>query len=872
MGLWDEFTSMFSPAHSAGQSVTGANNVYAYRRDATAKKNGYANEDEYRAAMAAKYQGLAPETVGSLADSNYNVFTQSPVNKTQTPIERLYESRQNFYYGGTRNAANAAAENAQTTGNAYANTLTQNANNLNARGEQVFNRQYGAEGPSGAQAMLRQGTNEALGTQLALARSGRGMGESASGLGAAGRNAVTLQAGAANNAALLKAQESEAYAQRRDAAQRANDQAALGYSTLGQEGYGAAGGMAFQGQGLANQIQGTALNANEGYEGNLLQQYGIEQGVNAQNQARKDAQNAAYMQLAANGLTSAATAYGKGSDERMKKDIYKLSPREAKKGRQELSSSGAFADPLATPDAPAPWLDRYMAGGGTPNGMFPTIGAPSAAAPAPGTLAPARTTMISPNYQPPKSSFAQSLDADPNRGNPEAHGIVNPWAAQEARASMDPWQRYLMDRDRKEQERHDKEDEDAKTSQVAGALAGLAMAGIGFGGLMSDERGKKRKLPLGRRAQDPIRDMPAISGRGVIMSDEHSKKKISDLKDENGKLKDALGTTSSMGSAAALKQQAQAQQQAAPAFYRPFPAAPAAKAPAPSPEDIARWYGGSPAAAPAAAPSPAMTPREAIFYGGQSMAPVANAMDTGNETFPTAQLMRSSNAYQADLAEGAPIPRERQPWYPDNAEVTVSDRNSKMEIESLRAQVEALGGTQQPDPYEQRALQAIKAAPGFSYQYKQPGAPGAAAGTHYGPMAQDLEKTPMGASTVIQAPNGTKMVDTGRLSLVNTAALHAQQQELDDLQRKLDELRSSATPATPEAPEAKKARLHGKQGLAAGAWLSDKDAAAMKFLRRRMDDEGTNQYSTPEVQRTFMNKVSPAEAERLQRLANSTWM
>jgi hypothetical protein len=47
-------------------------------------------------------------------------------------------------------------------------------------------------------------------------------------------------------------------------------------------------------------------------------------------------------------------------------------------------------------------------------------------------------------------------------------------------------------------------------------------------------------------------------------------------------------------------------------------------------------------------------------------------------------------------------------------------------------------------------------------------------------MAQDLEKTPRGADTVMDTPQG-KMVDTGRLELMNTGALQAQQEELDQL-------------------------------------------------------------------------------------------
>lgn len=72
-------------------------------------------------------------------------------------------------------------------------------------------------------------------------------------------------------------------------------------------------------------------------------------------------------------------------------------------------------------------------------------------------------------------------------------------------------------------------------------------------------------------------------------------------------------------------------------------------------------------------------------------------------------------------------------------------------------------------------------APGYGYEYKDPSAPGAAPGEHYGPMAQDLEKTPAGASTVIEGKDGKKAIDTGRLALVNASETAKQRKELDEL-------------------------------------------------------------------------------------------
>lgn len=87
--------------------------------------------------------------------------------------------------------------------------------------------------------------------------------------------------------------------------------------------------------------------------------------------------------------------------------------------------------------------------------------------------------------------------------------------------------------------------------------------------------------------------------------------------------------------------------------------------------------------------------------------------------------------------------------------------------------------------YDRDALDAAAAAQGAYYDYKDPGAPGADDRTHYGPMAQDLAKTPAGATTVVKQPDGKLGVDTGRLALVNTSAISAQQQQLDDIQQQL---------------------------------------------------------------------------------------
>lgn len=83
--------------------------------------------------------------------------------------------------------------------------------------------------------------------------------------------------------------------------------------------------------------------------------------------------------------------------------------------------------------------------------------------------------------------------------------------------------------------------------------------------------------------------------------------------------------------------------------------------------------------------------------------------------------------------------------------------------------------------------------PGYEYEYKDPSSPGARPGPQYGIMAQDLEKTPAGAS-VVGEKNGRKFVDPGRLSLLTAAEVAKQRQELDQLQGMASQISAPKVP------------------------------------------------------------------------------
>lgn len=143
-----------------------------------------------------------------------------------------------------------------------------------------------------------------------------------------------------------------------------------------------------------------------------------------------------------------------------------------------------------------------------------------------------------------------------------------------------------------------------------------------------------------------------------------------------------------------------------------------------------------------------------------------------------------------------------------------SDERSKTEKRELRAENEDLrrmlaaldgigqeqvsairgAGTQREptmadlDAIGRDAVQTIREAPGHTYRYRDPNQPGAAPGLQAGPMAQDLEQTPLGRSMVREGPDGTKMVDLGRAGLTALAAASAQQRELDQVRAEQEEL------------------------------------------------------------------------------------
>lgn len=147
---------------------------------------------------------------------------------------------------------------------------------------------------------------------------------------------------------------------------------------------------------------------------------------------------------------------------------------------------------------------------------------------------------------------------------------------------------------------------------------------------------------------------------------------------------------------------------------------------------------------------------------------------------PPPTMDQLNAAYAAQQGQGAQIQYPSAAPPPTQAQlnaaaqaqyspVVASDENAKSNIQ------------------RSAATDMVEAAPGYAYDYIDPARHGY--GRNYGPMAQDLASTPAGASTVRRMPDGKLGVDTNRLSLVNTAALHTHQEELKRLRADIDQMR-----------------------------------------------------------------------------------
>lgn len=192
------------------------------------------------------------------------------------------------YGGDLRDVANRGIATAETRGREIAAAGGRYADQLSGL--------ENTQGPSGAQGLLNQQNNRAMNTQLALARSGRGLGGNAAAMQQAGMNVGALQQEAGNQASQLKAQEYAAWRQRQAQNLNAAAQTNIGAQTAGagltNQGYGIGGQALASGGNLAlggvnTQLQGQTAGAGLAMQGNLAGASAAQSGLNASAASRQ---------------------------------------------------------------------------------------------------------------------------------------------------------------------------------------------------------------------------------------------------------------------------------------------------------------------------------------------------------------------------------------------------------------------------------------------------------------------------------------------------------------------------------------------------------------------------------------------------------
>jgi hypothetical protein len=138
-------------------------------------------------------------------------------------------------------------------------------------------------------------------------------------------------------------------------------------------------------------------------------------------------------------------------------------------------------------------------------------------------------------------------------------------------------------------------------------------------------------------------------------------------------------------------------------------------------------------------------------------------------------------------------PQQGNPMMGANMGAMMSDARSKKRIQELEdlndtysALLDTPAATASVRPQapptadlDRSNARALGEAGSYSYEYKDPRAPGAAPGRQAGPMAQELEGIP---GVVKPGPDGLKRVDTGRLALATASATGDQERRLRQLE------------------------------------------------------------------------------------------
>lgn len=697
--------------------------------------------------------------------------------------------------------------------------------NVNQTGQQLTALGTRPMGDSYAEAQLRQGQDAAMAQQLSMARSGRSLGS----------GQAALQQAMFNNAALNQ-QTNLAAANARIQEQNAYNQ--FQANALGQAGqqYGAAGA-------LSGQAGGQATTIRQGNEGVQAQNANLnlqQQGVNNQTTGIYNQLGSQQQQLGMQANNAGQNAYQFGANQasgalgaQLNADTGRLSSttatnianqnnanaHDAANVNMAASGFGAAANAVA---------DATSSGGGSapsnPNGAFSNITASSHYTPsgAPSSndqrLSDERQKK---NIHPPMPVAANSKYSE---FSPEDAAVYRAAdiAAKNGQDTYTANGKTNVLRPHGDAPMDDENlgkigvtgEEQAPVAGYAETIAALNNgyrasqfaptdvlnhvpgAGAGYSGsqaaLLAALSGKQAQAG---RALGPnlgsVSDLEqgAFSGRSAVAQTESPASLASQMLVRGSPSPQSSVASNPVGSMKINTGGARISNAPAPVRAAPSPAPQAAwgdvfNAPTLDPRIQAYLNGANPSAVPASGQ---------MHYSGAApdsaySTPNPIELNRGDDTSSDARSKTRIRELESQLAAlKGPPSASFSPDAPDTA--ALDDSEYARQVRPGWRNRDQLAGPQSyphrwdADPFATAPAVDLRAAPGYSYEYKDPGAPGAAPGRHVGPMAQDLERT-AAASTVRDTPTG-KQVDTGRLSLVNTAAISEQQRKTAELERQL---------------------------------------------------------------------------------------
>lgn len=176
------------------------------------------------------------------------------------------------------------------------------------------------------------------------------------------------------------------------------------------------------------------------------------------------------------------------------------------------------------------------------------------------------------------------------------------------------------------------------------------------------------------------------------------------------------------------------------------------------------------------------------------------AEDLNAEATRRAIERTAGDPYAASAAQDAAARRvlARQAEY--QRQVVSDERAKALEAELDRYRA-VFGGPSAPRPElrrpdtsaldaaygaEREAVREAASIPAYRFRYKEPFAQQYGSEPRVGVMAQDLERSPLTAASVRERPDGLKTVDTGQLTMSNTATLSEVAREIEDIRRMVE--------------------------------------------------------------------------------------